>query len=152
VVGQNYREKGNTRRLQTETYTQDPRTENTHDLNQWLALRDHPEYSGQFIWVGVDYLGESAAWPNYAYGKGLLDRTGMPRPVGYQRQSWWSDKPMVYIARRVAPATASPTDPGYEVAEQKRTQTLFGDWTPKIFARTKKTPRSIATATKSSFS
>lgn len=37
---------------------------------------------------------------------------------------------MVYIARRVAPATASPTDPGYEIAEQKRTQTLFGDWTP----------------------
>ena len=38
---------------------------------------------------------------------------------------------MVYIARRVAPATASPTDPGYEVAEQRRTQTLFGDWTPR---------------------
>ena len=38
---------------------------------------------------------------------------------------------MVYIARRVAPAVASPTDPGYEVAEQKRTQTLFSDWTPQ---------------------
>ena len=38
---------------------------------------------------------------------------------------------MVYLARRVAPPVASPTDPGYEVAEQKRTQTLFGDWTPK---------------------
>lgn len=109
-------------------------TETTHDLNQWLAMRDNPEYSGQFIWVGVDYLGESAAWPNYAYGKGLLDRTAMPRPVGYQRQSWWSSKPMVYMARRVAPQQASPTDPGYEVAEQKRTQTLFGDWTPKNLA------------------
>ena len=131
VVGQNYRE-----REILAAYKQKPTrkilgTENTHDLNQWIALRDNPEYSGQFIWVGVDYLGESAAWPNYAYGKGLLDRTAMPRPVGFQRQSWWSEKPMVYIARRVAPATASPTDPGYEVAEQKRTQTLFGDWTPK---------------------
>ena len=38
---------------------------------------------------------------------------------------------MVYIARRVASATASPTDPGYEVAEQRRTQTLYGDWTPR---------------------
>ncbi|PYS98241.1 MAG: glycoside hydrolase family 2 [Acidobacteria bacterium] len=131
VVGQNYREKEILAAYKQKPTRKILGTENTHDLNQWLALRDHPEYSGQFIWVGVDYLGESAAWPNYAYGKGLLDRTAMPRPVSYQRQSWWSDKPMVYIARRVAPAIASPTDPGYEVAEQKRTQTLFGDWTPK---------------------
>ena len=41
---------------------------------------------------------------------------------------------MVYMARRVAPAQASPTDPGYEVAEQRRTQTLFSDWTPKNLA------------------
>jgi len=131
VVGQNYREKEILAAHKQKPTRKIVGTENTHDLVQWLALRDNPEYSGQFIWVGVDYLGESAAWPNYAYGKGLLDRTAKPRPVGYQRQSWWSDKPMVYIARRVAPATASPTDPGYEVAEQKRTQTLFGDWTPK---------------------
>ncbi len=131
VVGQNYREKEILAAHKQKPTRKIVGTENTHDLVQWLALRDNPEYSGQFIWVGVDYLGESAAWPNYAYGKGLLDRTATPRPVGYQRQSWWSDKPMVYIARRVAPATASPTDPGYEVAEQKRTQTLFGDWTPK---------------------
>lgn len=134
VVGQNYREKEILAAYKQKPTRKILGTENTHDLNQWLALRDNPEYSGQFIWVGVDYLGESAAWPNYAYGKGLLDRTAMPRPVGYQRQSWWSDKPMVYMARRVAPATASPTDPGYEVAEQRRTQSLFGDWTPRNLA------------------
>ncbi|CAN5568400.1 hypothetical protein BH10ACI2_BH10ACI2_13800 [soil metagenome] len=131
VVGQNYREKEILAAYKQKPTRKIIGTENTHDLNQWLAFRDNPEYSGQFIWVGVDYLGESAAWPNYAYGKGLLDRTAVPRPVGFQRQSWWSEKPMVYIARRVAPAVASPTDPGYEVAEQKRTQTLFGDWTPR---------------------
>ena len=130
VVGQNYREKEILAAHKQKPSRKILGTENTHDLNQWLAMRDNPEYSGQFIWAGVDYLGESAAWPNYAYGKGLLDRTATPRPVGYQRQSWWSDSPMVYIARRVAPATASPTDPGYEVAEQRRTQTLFNDWTP----------------------
>lgn len=131
VVGQNYREKEILAAHKQKPTRKIVGTENTNDLNQWVAMRDNPEYSGQFIWVGVDYLGESAAWPNYAYGKGLLDRTAKPRPVGYQRQSWWGEKPMVYIARRVVPATASPTDPGYEVAEQKRTQTLFGDWTPK---------------------
>ena len=131
VVGQNYREKEILAGYKQKPTRKIIGTENAHDLNQWIAMRDNPEYSGQFIWAGVDYLGESAAWPNYAYGKGLLDRTAMPRPVGFQRQSWWSDKPMVYIARRVAAAVASPTDPGYEVAEQKRTQTLFADWTPK---------------------
>ncbi|MEQ1603259.1 MAG: glycoside hydrolase family 2 TIM barrel-domain containing protein [Pyrinomonadaceae bacterium] len=131
VVGQNYREKEILAAYKQKPTRKIIGTENAHDLNQWIAMRDNPEYSGQFIWAGIDYLGESAAWPNYAYGKGLLDRTAMPRPVGFQRQSWWSDRPMVYIARRVAPAVASPTDPGYEVAEQKRTQTLFGDWTPK---------------------
>ncbi|MGH7783942.1 MAG: glycoside hydrolase family 2 protein, partial [Candidatus Binatia bacterium] len=131
VIGQNYREKEILAAHKQRPTRKIIGTENTHDLNQWLAMRDNPEYSGQFIWVGVDYLGESTAWPNYAYGKGLLDRTATPRPVGYQRQSWWSDKPMVYMARRVAPPVSSPTDPGYEVAEQKRTQTLFGDWTPK---------------------
>jgi beta-galactosidase len=134
VVGQNYREKEILAAYKQKPTRKVIGTENTHDLNQWLAFRDNPEYSGQFIWVGVDYLGESAAWPNYAYGKGLLDRTATPRPIGYQRQSWWSDKPMVYLARRVAPATASPTDPGYEAAEQKRTQTLYADWTPKNLA------------------
>lgn len=134
VVGQNYREKEI-----LAAYKQNPKrkilgTENTHDLHQWVAMRDNPEYSGQFIWVGVDYLGESQKWPNYAYGKGLLERTATPRPTGYQRQSWWSDKPMVYIARRIAPPEQSPTDPGYEIAEQRRTQVLFGDWTPKNLA------------------
>ena len=131
VVGQNYREKEILAAYKQKPTRKIIGTENTHDLSQWLAFRDNPEYSGQFIWVGIDYLGESAAWPNYAYGKGLLDRTATPRPVAFQRQSWWSDKPMAYIARRVAPSEASPTDPGYEIAEQKRTQTLFGDWTPK---------------------
>ena len=131
VVGQNYREKEILAAYKQKPTRKILGTENTHDLSQWLALRDNPEYSGQFIWVGVDYLGESAAWPNYAYGKGLLDRTAMPRPTGFQRQSLWSDRPMVHISRRVAPATASPTDPGWEVAEQRRTQTLFADWTPK---------------------
>jgi len=131
VVGQNYREKEILAAYKQKPTRKIIGTENAHDLNQWIAMRDNPEYSGQFIWVGVDYLGESSAWPNYAYGKGLLDRTAMPRPLGFQRQSWWSATPMVHISRRVAPAVASPTDPGYEIAEQKRTQTLFSDWTPK---------------------
>ena len=131
VVGQNYREKEI-----LAAYKQNPKrkivgTENTHDLNQWVAMRDHPEYSGQFIWAGIDYLGEAFRWPNYAFGRGLLYRTAEMKPLSYQRQSWWSDKSMVYISRRIAAPELSPADPGYEPVEQRRTQILFADWTPK---------------------
>ena len=38
---------------------------------------------------------------------------------------------MVYMARRVAPRVAGPTDPGYETVPDRRPQVLFSDWTPR---------------------
>jgi beta-galactosidase len=49
--------------------------------------------------------------------------------MAYERQSWWSDKPMVHITRRVAPQARPETDPGYE-AYRRIQQVLFDDWTP----------------------
>src|SRR5690606_6913854 len=91
----------------------------------------HPEHAGQFLWTGIDYLGEARRWPRIGFGSGLLDRTGMPRSVAFQRQSWWSEKPMVAIARRVGADELAPTDPGYESADLRRPQVLFMDWTPR---------------------
>jgi beta-galactosidase len=104
-------------------------TEITHDRASWLAMRDHPSYSGQFIWTGIDYLGESRAWPVVVSGSGFLDLTGTMRPLGHERQSWWSDVPMVCIARRVAAPPAN--DPSGAPAADRRPQTAFSDWTPK---------------------
>jgi beta-galactosidase len=135
VVGQNYREKEILAAYKQKPIRKIIGTENDRSsLDQWLAMRDHPEYSGQFVWAGVDYLGEARAWPNYAFSYGMLDRTARKRPLGWQRQSWWSEEPMVYLARRIAPNTAAPTDPGYDPNEQVRTQVVFGDWTPKNLA------------------
>jgi beta-galactosidase len=106
-------------------------TEQGHERRIWLALRDNPPHAGQFLWTGIDYLGESRVWPTVANGSGLLDRTGTPRPLAYERQSWWSDQPMVHITRRVAPSSPTPTDPGYEPIQQRRPQVLFSDWTPR---------------------
>jgi beta-galactosidase len=129
VVGQNYREAEILAAHRQKPTRKILGTENTHAREAWLALRDNPPYAGQFLWTGVDYLGESPGWPLVANNFGLLDRTGTPRPVAFQRQSWWGTKPMVYAARRVAPTPLAPTDPGY--GQDRRPQVLLSDWTPR---------------------
>lgn len=132
VVGQNYREKEILAAWKQKSTRKIIGTENDRSsLDQWLAMRDHPELAGEFIWAGVDYLGEARSWPNYGFSYGMLDRTAYKRSLAWQRQSWWSEEPMVYLARRIAPNKAAPTDPGYDPNEQKRTQVVFGDWIPK---------------------
>ncbi len=132
VVGQNYRENEILAAYRQRPTRKIIGTENAHDRSQWIACRDHREYAGQFLWTGVDYLGEAGRWPLIASGAGLLDRTGTARPLAFQRQSWWSDKPMVYGARRVAATATSPTEPGYEpVPTRRHRQALFADWSPR---------------------
>jgi beta-galactosidase len=131
VVGQNYREQEILAAFRQKPTRKILGTENTHELNQWLAMRDHREYSGQFIWSGVDYLGEGGTYPRMANNSGLLLKTAVPKPIAFQRQSWWSDQPMVYITRRVARTPRQPTDPGYNSLEERRPQVLFSDWTPR---------------------
>ena len=92
-------------------------------------MRDHAPYAGQFLWTGIDYLGESRRWPVIGHGSGLLDRTGAIRPLARERESWWSDTPMVAITRRAATTELMPTDPGY-AQEERHSQVLFADWTP----------------------
>ncbi|HEX6045362.1 MAG TPA: glycoside hydrolase family 2 TIM barrel-domain containing protein [Pyrinomonadaceae bacterium] len=130
VVGQNYRENEILAAHRQKPTRKILGTENTHDRNAWLALRDNAPYAGQFLWSGIDYLGEARAWPGIGFPFGLLDRTGNPRPRAFERQSWWSGEPMVHITRRVAPSPLAPTDPGYE-PDPRRIQVLFSDWTPK---------------------
>ena len=130
VVGQNYRENEILAAHRQKPTRKILGTENTHDRNAWLALRDNPPYAGQFLWSGIDYLGEAGAWPAIGFPFGLLDRTGTPRPRAFERRSWWSDGPMVHMTRRVAPVPLTPTDPGYE-PDPRRRHVLFSDWTPR---------------------
>ena len=72
-------------------------SENRHDLSAWKATRDREYVFGQFLWTGIDYLGESGRWPSRGFYSGLLDFGGFIKPRGYFRQSLWSDKPMIYL-------------------------------------------------------
>lgn len=72
-------------------------SENRHDYDAWKAVTDNEHIFGQFLWTGIDYLGESGRWPSRGFYSGLLDFGGFIKPRGYFRQSLWSSKPMVYI-------------------------------------------------------
>ena len=72
-------------------------SENVHDMEPWLAVKNNKHIFGQFLWTGIDYLGESGSWPSRGFYSGLVDFAGVIKPRGYFRQSLWSDKPMTYI-------------------------------------------------------
>ncbi len=99
VVGQNYRENELVAAHEKHPDWKVIGTENGLTQDAWLALRDHPFIAGQFLWVGFDYLGESD-WPAVVFGNSLVDKTGDLRIAGWQRKSWWNNKPMVHVMRK----------------------------------------------------
>jgi len=72
-------------------------SENSGGWSQWLAVRDNDFVGGQFLWTGIDYLGEAGRWPNRGSRAGLLDLCGFKKPFAWFRQSLWSTRPMVYL-------------------------------------------------------
>jgi len=72
-------------------------SENSHQYGAWRAVQTNNYIAGQFLWTGIDYLGEARAWPVRASGAGLFDLCGFKKPLGWFRQSLWSEKPMVYL-------------------------------------------------------
>ena len=106
VVGYNYQEY----RYKDDHKTYPARiiygSENGMQLSNWNAVDSNAYIAGQYLWTGIDYLGESHQWPAHGNAAGLLDLAGFPKPEYYFRQSLWSDKPMIYIGTRDIPKTA----------------------------------------------
>ena len=147
VIGTNYRDAELLAAYQAKPTGKIIGTEQGHDRKIWLTCRDNPPEAGQFLWTGIDYLGESRSWPIVAAGAGLLDLTGKPKPMAFERQSWWSEKPMVRIARRVAVARAPPRPtPGSSRSIAAHPNSATG--LPKTPIHTRKMSRSTAIATK----
>jgi len=74
--------------------------------NPWYDVPKHPWVAGQFLWVGIDYLGESNRWPLRGYPSGLFDTCGFARPEAWFHRSVWRDEPLV----KIAVFTAGPGD------------------------------------------
>lgn len=129
VIGTNYRDRELLAAWEAKPSRKIIGTEQRHDRETWLACRDYPQHAGQFLWSGIDYLGESRTWPTMCAAFGLFDRTMVPRPLAFERASWWCDAPVVHAVRRTAARRSMSIDPGFEPAEAPQTQ--FSDWTPR---------------------
>jgi len=75
-------------------------SENPHHYDGWLAVKNKPYISAQFLWTGVDYLGEAGKFPLRSAYSGLLDLTNLEKSIYYWRQSMWMDKPMLFVTAR----------------------------------------------------
>jgi hypothetical protein len=84
-------------------------SENSHNYSAWLAVKNNEFISGQFLWTGVDYMGEASKFPSHASTSGLLDLTSFEKPVYYWRQAMWSEKPMLYLTARKMKASDNPS-------------------------------------------
>lgn len=102
VIGYNYKE-----HLYAESHDRFPDkpflgSENGHSLAAWKAVTDNAYISGQFLWTGIDYLGEAQGWPIHGSGAGLLTLAGFEKPSYYRRQSLWSTMPMIHLTTAAA--------------------------------------------------
>lgn len=97
VVGYNYKEQ-----FYPEDHLRFPHkpfigSENHHSLSAWNAVKNCDFISGQFLWTGIDYLGEAEGWPVHGSKAGIMTLAGFEKNSYYRRQSFWSTVPMIYI-------------------------------------------------------
>ncbi|HHX45126.1 MAG TPA: DUF4982 domain-containing protein [Chloroflexi bacterium] len=64
--------------------------------NLWKFTRSHDYVAGDFMWTGIDYLGE-ARWPHKNSSSGVIDMCGFPKDGYYFYQSQWTETPMVHL-------------------------------------------------------
>ena len=69
----------------------------TEIYEAWLAVKNNKFIPGQFLWTGIDYLGEANRFPNSSFASGLVDLSDFKKPVFYYRQSLWTESPIVYL-------------------------------------------------------
>jgi beta-galactosidase len=110
--------------LGTETFkyyrsSQDMRT-GFDPKNPWYDVAHNPFVSGLFLWVGIDYLGESNRWPLRGYPSGIFDTCCFPRPEAWFHRSVWLGQPLV----KLAVFAAGPAD----VANPWYAPTLAAHW------------------------
>ncbi|MEU0074012.1 glycoside hydrolase family 2 TIM barrel-domain containing protein [Streptomyces sp. NPDC006332] len=93
-----------------ENYTPGKRATSSYDNNlaSWTMSgeyghkkdRDRKWFAGQFLWSGIDYIGEPTPYdvfPVKASFFGAVDTAGFPKDMYHLFQSQWVDEPMVHL-------------------------------------------------------
>jgi beta-galactosidase len=62
----------------------------------WKFVALHDYVIGDFMWTGIDYLGE-ARWPAKNASSGVMDLCGFPKDAYYFYQSQWTERPMIHL-------------------------------------------------------
>jgi len=91
VVGYNYKEhlyENDHKRFPDKTFLG---SENGHSEEAWKAVTENPYICGQFLWTGIDYLGEAHGWPIHGSSAGLLTTAGFPKPEYEKRKALWKE-------------------------------------------------------------
>lgn len=97
VVGYNYKEQ-----FYAQDHVRFPKkpflgSENSHSYAAWKAVTENDYISGQFLWTGIDFLGECGGWPYHSSAAGALTTAGFEKPIYYLRRSWWQKEPVIYL-------------------------------------------------------
>jgi len=106
-------------------------TENLGQWHEWKAIMERPFVSGTFLWIGIDYLGESAStWPRRSKRSGLLNTAGFKKGSYYMMKTLWVDEPQVHLATQTLEKSPYIYDEttgfiGEEDAEAWKTKTWF---------------------------
>lgn len=64
----------------------------------WMDVEQHDYVIGGMLWTGIDYLGESMGYLAKGWAGSLFYTNNERKPLSYLYESYWSDKPMVYLA------------------------------------------------------
>ena len=107
-------------------------SENRHDMDAWKAVRDKEHIFGQFLWTGIDYLGESGRWPSRGFYSGLLDFGGDIKPRGYFRRSLWANRPVAYIGTYPTPGKGGRSRMKKDVWSELEAENAGSDYVERI--------------------
>lgn len=73
-------------------------SENGHSEEQWNYVKDNKDICGQFLWTGIDYLGEAHGWPIRTARSGIVTTAGYAKNYRFDlRKIYWTDEPVLEI-------------------------------------------------------
>ncbi len=72
-------------------------TENGHRAEAWKVVEDLDYVCGQFLWTGIDYLGEAHGWPIHGSGAGFLTTAGFRKANYAERQQLWTGQAETFV-------------------------------------------------------